>query len=220
MSAKEKQERPPRGRRRIWLWLLVGVLLVFAAVAYVPLSIWIFSFQDQTRKADAAIVLGAAAYGMQPSPVFRERIRHAVQLYKDDIVQKIVFTGGAGGPGDQPEAVIGRRWAMKQGVLAEDILMEKSSSRTYENLLYAKPVLQEAKINTVLLVSDPLHMKRAMLMADALGITAYSSPTRTSLFKTRATKLPFLIKEAKDYASFRARLLVGQLPAPVNAPAK
>lgn len=196
-------------RRRKWLWLASLFLLIVALVAYVPVSIWVFSYRDQTRKADAAIVLGAAAYGMQPSPVFRERIRHAVQLYKDGHVKKLVFTGGAGGPGDKPEAVIGRRWAMKQGVAEADILMETSSTRTYENLLYAKPVMHEAGISSVLLVSDPLHMKRALMMADSLDIEAYSSPTRTSLFKSSATRVPFLWNEAKDYASFQFRRLIG-----------
>jgi uncharacterized SAM-binding protein YcdF (DUF218 family) len=41
--------------------------------------------------------------------------------------------------------------------------------------------MSEQGFNTALIVSDPLHMKRAMLYVNNLGITAYSSPTPTTL---------------------------------------
>lgn len=41
-----------------------------------------FSSKNQLIKTDAAIVLGAAAWGDEPSPVFRERINHAIWLYE------------------------------------------------------------------------------------------------------------------------------------------
>ena len=44
--------------------------------------------------ADAAVVLGAAAWDKRPSPVFRERINHAITLYQSHRVGKIIFTGG------------------------------------------------------------------------------------------------------------------------------
>jgi energy-coupling factor transporter ATP-binding protein EcfA2 len=50
--------------------------------------------------ADAAIVLGAAVYTDRPSPVFEERIRHGVALYKAGRVRLLVMTGGRD-PGDR-----------------------------------------------------------------------------------------------------------------------
>ena len=44
---------------------------------------------------------------------------------------------------------------------------------------------------TALIVSDPLHMKRAMLQAKDAGITAYTSPTQSSRYRTRDTKFQF-----------------------------
>jgi uncharacterized SAM-binding protein YcdF (DUF218 family) len=44
-------------------------------------------------------------------------------------------------------------------------------------------------------VSDPLHMKRAMMMADDLDIAAVSSPTPTSRYRSLKTKLGFLLRE-------------------------
>lgn len=45
---------------------------------------YLYGSSTNNIKADAAIVLGAAVWGEEPSPVFRERINHAINLYKND----------------------------------------------------------------------------------------------------------------------------------------
>ena len=57
--------------------------------------------------------------------------------------------------------------------------------------------------NTAIIVSDPLHMKRAMLMADDNGIKAYSSPTPTSRYITVKSKFSFLAREEFFYIGYR-----------------
>ncbi|MGN7073210.1 YdcF family protein, partial [Neisseria sp. P0001.S004] len=84
--------------------------------------------------ADAAVVLGAAAWDKRPSPVFRERINHAITLYQSHRVGKIIFTGGTPKKGFMTEAEVGRRYALKQGIPAHNILFENTSRNTYENL--------------------------------------------------------------------------------------
>jgi uncharacterized SAM-binding protein YcdF (DUF218 family) len=50
-------------------------------------------------------------------------------------------------------------------------------------------------LKSAIIVSDPLHMKRAMMMADDLGIEAVSSPTPTTRYRSLRTKLGFLVRE-------------------------
>ena len=47
----------------------------------------------------------------------------------------------------------------------------------------------------VLIVSDPLHMRRAMAMAAAEGFNARPAPTPTSRYRSLATQIPFLARE-------------------------
>ena len=90
----------------------------------------------------------------------------------------------------------------------EAIFKEEDSTITAENLENAGQVMREQGFSTALVVSDPLHMKRAMLYAHDLGMTAYSSPTPTSLYRSWKTKLPFLMREEFFYIGYRlARLL-------------
>ena len=85
----------------------------------------------------------------------------------------------------------------------EDILIEEKSTLTQENIMYAKELMEYENIKTVIFVSDPLHMKRAMLIATAAGIEAYSSPTPTSRYVSLKSKLTFLKKEMILYTAYK-----------------
>lgn len=133
-------------------------------------------------KADAAVVLGAAAWDKRPSPVFRERINHALTLYQSHRVNKLIFTGGTPKQGFMTEAEVGRRYALQQGVPATDIYFENTSRDTYQNLLNIKPILRDHNLHTLIIVSDPYHMARATAIARDLHLNAQGSPTPTSRF--------------------------------------
>lgn len=77
-------------------------------------SIVQFSRMDETVEADAAIVLGAAVFGNEPSPIFRERINHAIYLYESGLVQKIIFTGGHDDDGRVAESLVAKEYALKK----------------------------------------------------------------------------------------------------------
>lgn len=182
-------------------WIIAATLLW---LVYVFVSIFNYPDGNLTDSADAAIVLGAAVYGSKPSPVFAERINHAINLYHAGKVQKIVFTGSRADKDSKEinhiaESVVARDYAIEKQVKADDILIETSSVTTRENLTYAKQVFEQNKINTVLIVSDPLHLKRAMLMSKDLNIEAKPSATPTSRYQSFKKKLPFALRELYFY---------------------
>jgi len=181
--------------RRI-LQLLGGLVIAFVAwLAILGTDIWLYGTTDNVVKSDCAIVLGAAAYGAKPSPVFEERIRHAVFLYRTGLVSKIIFTGGYGEGAPHAESEVGAAYAMNQGIPATDILVELRSHTTQQNLAEAKLLMEAQGLHTAILVSDPLHMRRAMWMANDLDIPAVSSPTPTSRYRSLKTQLRFLRRE-------------------------
>lgn len=181
----------------------VLLIAVLAYLAVTTISIVSFSKIDETKKADAAIVLGASVYDNSPSPVFGERINHAVDLYNEGYVDAIIMTGGTGKGNIRSEADIAREYAEQKGVPPEAIFKEEDSTITEENLENAKKVMSEHGMDTALIVSDPLHMRRAMLYAKDLGMTAYSSPTPSTLYRSWKTKLPFLMREELYYSGYR-----------------
>ena len=186
-----------------WTWRLLMLALIWLAgvAAYI---IWVGQ-RDDAKPADAIIVLGAAAYDAKPSPVFEERIRHGIDLYKRGLAPTLIFTGGYGGTGARfSESQVARRYALRQGVPEKAILIESLSRNTHDNLRQARALMQQHRLHSVIIVSDPLHMARALRISKDIGIQAVGSPTPTSRFRTFATRWRFLLQEV--YFFHRDRL--------------
>lgn len=189
--------RRDRSVVRIALRGLVALLALLVLVAMGTMAeIALYARGSSEGPADAAVVLGAAVYMDRPSPVFEERIRHGVNLFRVGRVPRLLMTGGRG-PGDQlTEAAAARDWSLGQGVPEEVILLEEASRTTQENLAFAKPILEREGLRRVLIVSDPLHMRRAIAIARRLGIEAEPSPTPTSRYVGWGSWSRFLAAEA------------------------
>ena len=187
-----------RGRRLAALVAsLAAALLAWAAVTAARIAAT--ARESSNGPADAAVVLGAAIEGDRPSAVFEERIRHGIALLKSGAVRRIVFTGGAPGRGAEAESEVARAYAVARGVPVEAILIETESRTTHQNLVEARRAMRGGQIRRVLLVSDPLHMKRALRMAADLGIDAQGAPTPTSRYRSWSAKAPFLLRETFFY---------------------
>ena len=85
--------------------------------------------------------------------------------------------------------------------------METTSKNTIQNLENAQQIGTEAGLHMFLIVSTPFHMKRAMAIADDIGMTAYSSPTRTTVWISWRTKGRAYLREAVVYVIY----LIGRL---------
>lgn len=189
--------------KKIWfrfVFLIIGFFLIF--VAYSAFSIWSFGKEIQLVKTDVAVVLGAAVWDDEPSPVLRERINHSIWLYENGYVEKIIFTGGKGDGDKLAESEVARNYAIEHHVDPKDILIETKSRITEENLKYAYDIATDEGFETFAIVSDPLHMKRAILMAKNTKMEAYSSPTQSSVYKTLNSKIPFLFRELFFYIGY------------------
>lgn len=205
-----KQNKKSKKRRVLQVFLLmISSMILF--VSYAAYDIWSYRFKTDEVDTDAAIVLGAASWNGKPSPVFRERINHAISLYKNGNIKKIIFTGGTKFEAELEEARTARAYALKHNVKDEDILIETQSRFTEDNLKNAKQVGIDNGIHTYTIVSDPLHMKRAMRIAKHIGIDAYASPTPTSAYKTLDTEIPFFFKELCSYIGYVTSLPIRSL---------
>lgn len=125
---------------------------------------------DDLKKAKYAIVFGH--YQLQ-----KYRVEHAVQLYKQHRIEKIIFSGGVGGFANHTnetisEAVMMKDLAVSLGVKEEDTYVEDKSNSTMENVLNVCKLLETIEdINTVerlILISSEFHMKRCLAIAKKL----------------------------------------------------
>jgi len=186
----------------ITLAFLIFCLLV---IIYLGYSIISFASISVQTPSDAAIILGAGIDHDKPSPVFKERINHAITLYNNGTIKYLIFTGGLGKGKRYTEAEVALNYAVKQGIPKKAIFLEQTSTITYENILQAKKILHSNNLNSVLMVSDPLHMKRAITMATDLGMNVNTAPTPTSMYKSWSTQFGFLVREIYFYSGYLLR---------------
>ena len=189
-------------RRRATRILKIAIVVVVLVIAGTALRIYTYSDNSDDTQADAAVVLGAAVWSQGVSPVFRERINHAMDLYRRGRVHKIIFTGGQGNRTEPTEAAAARDYAVSNGISPRDILIEQRSHTTYENLVYAKQLADTHGLKKVLIVSDPMHMKRAIAMAHDVGLDAYPSPTLTTRYTGFRSQVEELTRETFYYLGY------------------
>ena len=178
----------------------MAIVVLLCAIAA---DIICYGKRDEKCHCDVAVVLGAATTDGEVSAVYRERINHGIWLLENGYVDYLILTGGVGEGNVVSDAFAAKIYAMKQGVSADVILLEEVSTITEENLQQAKLLMENYALDEAIIVSDPLHMKRAMQMAKDLGITAYSSPTTTSMYRSFKTRFPFLLREEFFYIGYQ-----------------
>ena len=186
----------------IWISIIAIILAILIGIIATAVSIWNYGENDEKQSADVAIVLGAALSYNTVSPVYRERINHAITLYNEGYVKYVVLTGGTGEGNIYSDAFIAMEYARSKGLPEEAILLEEKSTVTEENIIYSKEIMEQNNFETAIIVSDPLHMKRAMKMAKNNNLTAFSSPTPTTMYKTTKTQFPFLARELFLYVGY------------------
>ena len=194
-----RQRRRLRGVRVL---LLLGVLAI-ASLAMLVVRIIAAGQQDERGAADAIIVLGAAEYDGRPSPVYKARLDHALELYAEGYAPYLLFTGGSR-PGDRfTEADVGALYARRRQVPDSAIFTEAHGRTTMQSLQACTAILHRHALHTAILVSDPFHAFRLRRMAANLGMTALVSPVRHSRVRSSRVQAYFIAREVCIYAVYR-----------------
>ena len=196
---------PARNTGR-WLRLLLKAvtLLVVLVVAYLGVTfVQVYGAKDDDHAgpADAIVVLGAAQYDGRPSRVLRDRLDHALALYRDGIADRIVLTGGRKEGDRFTEATAGYNYLRAEGLPDEALLREVHGTNTYESLAATARFLRIQDRESVVLVTDGYHAFRVGAIADDLGLDAEVSPSSTRLSGT--TELRHILKETVAVAAGR-----------------
>jgi uncharacterized SAM-binding protein YcdF (DUF218 family) len=183
-------------RRSMWVRSLLALVTIVLVIAVgIGIRIITYGRTITSGKYDCAIVLGAEVNGSNPSPVFQARIEHGIELYRAGIVRHLIFTGGVGSQANIAESQAARQVALANSIPDRAISIESVSTTTLGNLIESRQIIADRCPNSVILVSDPLHLRRSVDMAADLGLVATGSATPTTRYRSVATQLPFLIRE-------------------------
>lgn len=163
-------------------WFLAFSLVIYSTIlVYIGLHV----YDDTSTTSDVVIVLGAKSYkGDKYNPCLVSRVHHGIEVGKKTNTPIMLFTGGTDIGTTNNEAETMQKIAEEKG-FAGEILLEKESTSTYENLAFSKKIMDANNLNSAIIVTEPFHSPRASLVANTLGIEHTVSPTTDSECWTR-----------------------------------
>ncbi len=180
--------------------VLVGGLIVGGTV----FRVWQVARVDDRGKADVVVVLGAAQYDGTPSAVLGSRLDHAARLWRDGVAPVIVTVGGRRVGDTYTEAQAGRNYLASYGVPEAAVVPIGEGRDTLESLRAVARRASTAGWHTAVIVSDPWHSLRARTMSDDLGLTAWTSPTRSGpIVATRTIQARYIVRESAALLDYR-----------------
>ena len=151
--------------------IVILIVVALAINSYVRISTknQIIDDYSSLKDIDCIVVLGAAVWGDKPSPMLEDRIKTAIELYKNGVSNKIIMSGDHINE-DYDEVNIMKKYAIENGVASEDIFMDHAGFSTYESIYRAKEIFGAKKI---IIVTQEYHLYRALYIAKTMGIEAY-----------------------------------------------
>jgi len=154
-----------------WFHIAIGILAAIPLVFTLFLAIYgNTSNADYTE--DVVIVLGAGIHGERVSRPLAHRLDAALDYWNENPEAIIVVTGGLGNRATITEAEAMARYLIARGVPETQIIREGQSTSTYENLVFAKELLEEDFPDgfRAVLITNDFHIYRAVRTARQSGI--------------------------------------------------
>ena len=155
---------------------MLAAILLAAHLTSLARQIHVQSTVEEARPADLILVMGAAEYRGRPSPVFRARLDHALDLYRRGLAPRILTTGGAGGDPQFTEGEVGRAYLVGSDVPSEAIIVEPEAESTAQSTAAAAEIMHRMGLASCILVSDGYHIFRTKRMLAEQGLKVYGSP--------------------------------------------
>lgn len=167
------------------LWVLSAMLLAIALIAALRTASLMIEIDrqsslDEATASDVIVVLGAAEYRGKPSPIFRARLDHGLELFRRGIAPRILTTGGAGGDPDFTESEVGRAYLIQHGVPSEAIILETAGESTAHSTAATAEIMRRMDLDSCVVVSDGYHIFRAKKLLEEHGMQVFGSPRPSS----------------------------------------
>ncbi len=166
---------------------LTNGLLIYGSYLYVTYILYGFVYNTfpVIKHLDYIIILGSGLIGDKVPPLLAQRLEKGKMMYeKFHNHPKIVVSGGQGVDEPITEAEAMAQYLRQVGIPQEDIIIERQSTNTLENLQFSKTILDEkSKENYYcLVVTNSFHSLRAGIYMRKIGLKGRSIGSRTALY--------------------------------------
>ena len=140
--------------------ILVNLIVVLSTKGQIVES------KEKDEEYDAILVLGCGVWDTDPSPLLKERLDKAVELYKNGYAKKIIMSGDHGRD-NYDEVNVMKKYAIDNGIPSSDIFMDHAGFKTYDSVYRARDIF---KVKSMIIVTQEYHLYRALYISNALGV--------------------------------------------------
>lgn len=191
--------------RRVILIALGGALFALAGSAA-----WVLigTVRQDLTPTNAIVVLGAAQFDGDPSPVLENRLDRALRLYRKGIAKRIVTVGGKRAGDRFTEAETGRNYLMRKGVPANAITAVSTGSDTYSSMVAVSEYAHAQGWERLTVVTDRCHVARATSMLASFTFGVHPASPREG--PGSSVTVGYLFREASALLEFKLLQSVGQ----------
>ena len=166
---------------------------------------------SQNQTFDVIVVLGAAVgAGGGASAALRRRVAEGVRRFEAGAAPMLLLSGGKGDGGPAEARVMGDL-ARAAGLAQARLVLETDSRSTLENARHSARIMAARGWTRALVVTDTVHLPRALLAFRALGIEAKGAAVTGGARDEPAWTWPYhLAREALAFLWYAARFAAGR----------
>lgn len=187
-----------RWKKRLF-WAALGTLLFFSNefIANEVMKAWEIKttpFREMSHHKIGIVLTGGTNNKQTPKDRVYfygavDRVIHTVQLYKLNLIDRILISGGSGKlvtSGEEGESLQYKKTMIVMGVPESDIMTEEVTRNTYESAIEVKKIITSNGYRDAdcLLITSAFHMRRALacyrkagFQIDNFTTDFYSHPT-------------------------------------------
>ena len=172
---------------RVYKWLsrtmICGILIIGVLSAIASIQILSKYFNDDAPDGAVMVVLGCGLSPVNhttPSLMLARRLVAANDYLADNPETVCIVSGGQGPDEYVSEAQAMADWLIRRGINPDRIILEDTSTSTYENIAFTKRIIEERRLFGgadevgLIVVTDGFHQFRAQRIAEAQGFTCYT----------------------------------------------
>ena len=171
--------------KRVKKIIHIAICIIFLTLCVLGSVLAFYGLKDNSDyNEDAILVLGSGINGEEVGASLAKRLDKAVDYHIGNPKAVIVVCGGQGPQEDITEALAMERYLVGKGIPENTIIKEEQSTSTYENLLYAKEILDNRFPQgfTSVLITNEYHIYRAVKTADYINMATNHINARTQWY--------------------------------------
>ncbi len=191
-------------RKSFWLrpWplgllaILGGLMLFFGVTGS---RITRAATESPTKKADVIVVFGAAEYAGRPSPVYKARLDHGYELFRQGMAPVVITTGGSGQDPNFSEGGVGRDYLLRRDVPEQALIAETQGSDTAQSAARVANIMRANGMHSCIAVSDAYHVFRIRALLEHEGVQVELAPRPESRPRSLWERFVAVTREATSY---------------------